>query len=70
MAAEAKRIAHCSTYQAFLGFVECEIQIIVNLGILVTSLMVDGRRNNIVLNSQYGSHSLNSAGGTQQVTRH
>ena len=70
MTTKTEGIAETSTYLTLLGLVECEIQIVVNLGILVASLMVDGGRHDIILNGQYGSHCLYSTGSTQQVTGH
>ena len=70
MTTKAESVAETSTQLTLLSLVECEIQIVVDLGILVASLMVDGGRHDIVLHGQYGSHRFNSTGSTQQVTRH
>ena len=49
VATEAKRIAQCSTHGALLSLVEGEIQLVVDFGIIVSLLMVDGGRHHIVL---------------------
>jgi len=45
---KAEGIAETSTYLTLLSLVECEVQIVINLRILVTLFVVDGRRNDIV----------------------
>ena len=70
MTTKAESIAETSTYLTLLSLVECEIQVVVDLGILIAIFMVDGGRNDIVLYSQYGNHSLYSASCAQQVTSH
>ena len=70
MTTKAEGIAETSTNLALLGLVECEVQIVVNLWIIVALLVVDCGRNDVVLNSQDSDHSLYCASGTQQVTSH
>ena len=67
---ETEGVAEGSTNGTLLSLVEGEIERIVNLWIFVTSLVVDGWRYNVILDSEYADHRLNSTSGTQQVTRH
>ena len=70
MATKSEGIAETSTYHTLLGFIESEVQIVVDLWIIIALLVVDGGRNDIVLNSQNSYHSLNSTGSTKQMTCH
>ena len=70
MTTKTEGVAESSTYLTLLSLVEREVQIIIDLGILVTLLVVDGGRNDIVLHSQYSNHCLNSSSSTKQVTCH
>ena len=67
---KSEGIAETSTHLTLLSLVEGEVEVVVDLLVLIIFLMVDGGRNNIVLNSQNGNHSLNSTSSTQQVTSH
>ena len=46
---EAECIAEGSTYGALLGLVECEVQVVVDVLVLIIILMVDCWRDDIVL---------------------
>ena len=70
MTAKAECVAHGSAHLTLLCLVEGEVEIVVDFLIVVTLLVVDGGGHDVVLHSQYGSHSLNGTGGTQQVTGH
>ena len=70
MTTETEGIAQCSTNLTLLSFVEGEIQVIIELFVLIIFLMVDGRRYDVVLNTEYADHSLYSTSSTQQVTSH
>ena len=70
MTTKAEGVAETSTNLALLGLVECEVQIVVNLWVVIALLVVDRGRNDVVLDSQYSNHSLYCASGTQQVTGH
>ena len=63
-------VAKTSTYDTLLSLVECEVQVVINLWILITFLVIDCWRNDIVLDSQNGSHCLNSTSSTKKVTSH
>ena len=70
MTTKAEGVAETSTNLALLSLVEGEIQIVIDLWIVIALLVVDGGRNDIVLNSQNSYHSLYCTSGTQQVTSH
>lgn len=64
--AETKGVAKCSAHLTLLCCVECEVEIIVNLLILIAFLVVDCWRDDVVLNSQNGSHCLYSTSSAEQ----
>lgn len=70
MSAEAERVAQGSADGAFLCFVEGEVEVVVDAFVAVVIFVVDGWRNDVVLNSQAASHCFESAGSAEQVTRH
>lgn len=70
MSTKTEGIAQCSVYCTFLSFVEREVQVIINVFIIITFLMVDSGRNNVILHSQYAGNSFYRTGSTQQVSCH
>ena len=70
MSAETERVAQSSTDGAFLSLVEGEVQVVVDVFIQVVIGMVDGRRHDVVLHSQAANQRFDTAGSTEQVTRH
>ena len=70
MSAETECVAKCIADIAFLRLVEREIQTVVNLWVLVLGIMVDGWRNNTIVQCQYRCHSLNRSCRTEEVPCH
>ena len=64
MAAKSERIAQSSTYLTLLCLVERKVQRIIELRILVALLVIDGRRHDVVLDTQYTCHSLHGTGSS------
>ena len=64
MTAKAEGVAESSTNHALLSLVEGEVQIVVDLGIIVALLVVDGGRNDVVGYAQYAEHGLDGSGCT------
>ena len=52
VATKAKRVAERSADGALLSLVEGEVEVVVNVLVAVIVLVVDGGRNDVVLNSQ------------------
>ena len=55
---------------ALLGLVECEIQVVVDILVVVALLMVNGGGNYAVYDSQDAGDGFYSTGSSQQVTCH
>ena len=53
MTAKAERVAQCSTHFTLLCLIEGEVQVVVDFLVFVVFLVVDGRRNNVVLHGQH-----------------
>ena len=70
MSAEAERIAEGSAYGTLLRLVEGKVQVVVDVLVLVVLLVVDSRRNDVVLDSQYRHEGLNGTGSAEQVASH
>ena len=70
MATEAERVRQSGAHGALLCLVEGEVQIVVDLGILVALLVVDGGGDDVVLHGEHGGHGLYGTGGTEQVAGH
>ena len=70
VSSKSKCIGQCSSDFSLLSLIECEIQIVINLGILITLGMIDRRRNDIIADRQNGEDGLHRTGCTQQVTCH
>ncbi len=67
---ESESIAQCCTNLTLLSFVECEVQVVIELWIVVTLFMVDRRRNDVVLHTKNTGHSLYCTSCTEEVTSH
>ena len=52
VSAKAEGVAQSSTYGAFLCFVKCKVEVVVDFFVLVAFFVVDGGRNDVVLYSQ------------------
>ena len=70
VSAKAEGIGQGSAYGTFLSLVESEVHVVVQLRIIITLGMVDGRRDDIVLNAQYTDHTFYGTSGTKEVTGH
>lgn len=70
MATEAECVAEGSTYLALLWSVEGEVHVIVDVLILVTILVIDCWRDDIVLHSENTNHSFERTSSTEKVTCH
>ena len=53
VASETEGVAQGSAYCALLSLVECEVQVVVDVLVLIVLLVVDCRWNDIVLYRQY-----------------
>ena len=68
MSTKAEGIAERIVDVAFAGFVESEIEAAVDLRVVVK--VVDGGRNDAILQGQHTSDGLDGTSTTQKVTRH
>ena len=53
VAAETECVAQCGSYFSLLCFVESEVEIVVDVFVLVVFLVVDCRRNDVVLHCEH-----------------
>ena len=68
VATESEGVGEHGSHVTLLGLVECEVEVVINLRIIVALCMVDGRRHDSVGDSLNAEDSLQSAGGTEKVT--
>lgn len=64
VATKAKRVAERSADGALLSLVEGEVEVVVNVLVAVIVLVVDGGRNDVVLNSQAAEQCFNRTRST------
>ena len=70
MSTKTEGVAHSCTHLALLRLVEGEVEIVIQLGVFVAFLVVDGGRNNVVFHSQNAHHSLYCACCTEHMAGH
>ena len=67
MTTESKSIGQSYVHFALLCFVEREVQVIVDVFVVITLFVVDGRRNNAILDGEDACNGFYRTGSAQQV---
>ena len=70
LSAKAEVVGKSGTDGTFLCLSESKVEAVVDVLIVITLLMVDSGRNDVVLHSQHGGNGFNGTGSTQQMARH
>ena len=70
MTTESKSIGQSYVHFALLCFVEREVQVIVDVFVVITLFVVDGRRDNAILDGEDACNGFYRTGSAQQVAGH
>src|SRR6186997_3001581 len=66
--AKSKRIAKSCIYDPLLGFIKCKVQLWIKIGVI--GEMIDGRRNDILIDCKDTSQCFQYSCCTQAMTCH
>ena len=70
VSAETEGVAQCGAHGALLCLVEGEVKFVVDVGVFVAFLMVDGGRHDVFLHGHEAEEGFHGSGCAEQVTRH
>lgn len=70
MSAETEHIAQGGAYGSLLGHIECQVQVLGERRVNVVGGMVDGGRNNAILDSLDAENGLKGTGCAEQMAGH